>query len=236
MRKTDRPLVSVIVAVHNGARFLRLALESLRGQDYERVETIFIDDGSEDETPQIARDFPEIKYVRQANQGLAAARNAGLEHARGEFVAFLDADDVLPPNKLSIQVDYLSQHPEIACVLGRQEVMLEAGVERPSWLKRDLLFGDLDGIPLVSAVIRRSVLEQVGGFDASYRYAEDRDLFVRLREHGFRIVVLPDLVLYRRFHGSNMNFNRPGTHPLLRSLKAKLDRDRLPTRNESARE
>jgi glycosyltransferase involved in cell wall biosynthesis len=221
------PLVSVIVAVYNGARFLRPALESLLAQNYEPFETVFVDDGSEDETAEIAQSFPGIRYIRQTNQGLAAARNAGLELARGEFLAFLDADDLLPPNKLSVQVGYLCQHPEVGCVLGRQEIILEEGVEPPSWLSRDLLYGDVGGIPLGSAMIRRSILENLGGFDPSYLYAEDRDLFVRMRERGVEVAVLPDRVLYRRLHGSNMNFNRPSNHPLLRSLKAKLDRSRI---------
>jgi GT2 family glycosyltransferase len=80
-------------------------------------------------------------------------------------------------------------------------------------------------VPLVSAMLRTDVLRGVGGFDPSYRFAEDRDLFVRLREHGVRIKVIPEILLFRRFHGGNMNFrSRPDHHPLLRSLKAKIDR------------
>jgi GT2 family glycosyltransferase len=75
-------------------------------------------------------------------------------------------------------------------------------------------------------MIRRQAFDEIGGFDPSYRYAEDRDLFVRLREHGIEIAVLPDLVLYKRLHGANMTMNRPESHPLLRSLKEKLDRGR----------
>jgi hypothetical protein len=76
-------------------------------------------------------------------------------------------------------------------------------------------------------MIRTEVLRVVNGFDASYRFAEDRDLFVRLREHGVRIDVIPEVLLFRRFHGENMNFRlRSGKHPLLRSLKAKIDRER----------
>jgi GT2 family glycosyltransferase len=75
-------------------------------------------------------------------------------------------------------------------------------------------------------MVRRHVLEELGGFDPTYLYAEDRDLFVRMREHGVKIEVLRDVVLYKRLHGSNMTLNPPETHPLLRSLKEKLDRER----------
>jgi glycosyltransferase involved in cell wall biosynthesis len=221
------PLVTVIVAVHNGERFLRPALESLYAQDYEPFEVVFVDDGSTDGSAAIARAFPGIRYLYQQNQGLAAARNTGLAQAAGELVAYLDDDDLIPPHKLRRQTEYLTANPEVGCVLGRQQIMLEPGVEPPGWLTRDTLFGDLDGVPFVSAMIRTELLRGVGGFDPSYRFAEDRDLFVRLREHGVRIEVIPEVLLFRRFHGDNMNFrSRPAKHPLLRSLKAKIDRER----------
>lgn len=223
----SEPLVTVVVAVHDGERFLRESLDSLYAQEYESVDVVFVDDGSTDGSAEIAQSYEGLRYIHQENAGLAAARNTGLAHARGEFLAYLDDDDILMPQKLRIQVEHLVDHPEIGCVLGRQEIMLEPGVEAPDWLTRDTIYGDLDGIPLVSAMIRTEALRSVGGFDASYRFAEDRDLFVRLREHGIEIAVLPDIVLRRRFHGENMNFRmRPEKHPLLRSLKAKIDRER----------
>jgi glycosyltransferase involved in cell wall biosynthesis len=218
------PLVTVIVASHNGERFIREALESLFAQDFESFEVVFVDDGSTDRTGEIARSFP-VRYVHQQNMGLPAARNAGLAKAEAELIAFLDDDDVLPPTKLGIQSRYLLDHPGTGCVLGRQEWIVEDGVEPPQ-LKRDPIYGEPGGIQLVTAMIRRDVLEQVGGFDPSYRYAEDRDLFVRLREHGVEIAVLPEVVLHKRLHGANMTMNPPTTHPMLRSLHEKLERAR----------
>lgn len=221
------PLVTVVIAVHNGERYLRESLDSLYAQDYPHVDVVFIDDGSVDGSADIAKSYEGLRYIHQENAGLAAARNTGLANARGEFLAYLDDDDILMPYKLRIQVEHLVDHPDVGCVLGRQEIMLEPGVEPPEWLTRDTIYGDLDGIPLVSAMIRTDELRRVGGFDETYRFAEDRDLFVRLREHGVKIEVLPDVVLKRRFHGENMNFRlRPTKHPLLRSLKAKIDRER----------
>jgi glycosyltransferase involved in cell wall biosynthesis len=216
-------LVSVVVAAYNGERFLNETLESLFAQDYEPFEVVFVDDGSTDGTAEIAQSFP-VRYLRQENQGLPAARNAGLAVAKGELVAFLDDDDLLPPTKLSVQAAYLGEHPEVGCVLGRQEWIFD-GVGQPS-LPRDPIFDEVGGIQLVTAMIRRRVLDELGGFDPSYRYAEDRDLFIRMREHGVEIAVLPDLVLRKRLHGSNMTMNRPDTHPMLRSLREKLERER----------
>jgi len=217
------PRVTVIVAAYNGERFLKETLESVFAQDFESFEVVFVDDGSEDRTGEIAQSFP-VRYVRQPNQGLPAARNAGLAVARGDLVAFLDDDDVLPPTKLSAQVRYLDEHPETGCVLRRQEWIFD-GVEAPR-MARDPVFGELGGIQLVTAMIRRRVLEDLGGFDPSYRYAEDRDLFIRMREHGVGIAVLPEVVLHKRLHGSNMTMDPPPTHPMLRSLREKLERER----------
>ena len=217
------PRVTVIVAAYNGERFLKETLESVFAQDFDSFEVVFVDDGSEDRTREIAQSFA-VRYVRQANQGLPAARNAGLALARGDLVAFLDDDDVLPPTKLSTQVGYLDAHPETGCVLGRQEWIFD-GVDPPQ-MARDPIFGELGGIQLVTAMIRRHVLEELGGFDPSYRYAEDRDLFIRMRERGVEIAVLPEVVLHKRLHGSNMTMDPPTTHPMLRSLREKLERER----------
>jgi alpha-1,6-rhamnosyltransferase len=217
------PLVSLIVASYNGARFLRESLESAFAQSFPSFEVVFVDDGSEDGTGEIAQSFP-VQYIRQSNQGLPAARNAGLALAQGKYVAFLDDDDVLPPTKLEVQARYLDEHPAIGCVLGRQEWIFE-GME-PKQLPRDPVFDEVGGIQFVTAMIRREVLEDLGGFDPSYTYAEDRDLFIRLRERGIEIAVLPEVVLHKRLHGANMTMNAPTSHPLLRSLREKLARDR----------
>jgi glycosyltransferase involved in cell wall biosynthesis len=218
------PLVSVIVASFNGERFLHEALESLFAQDFASYEAVFVDDGSGDRTSEIARSFP-VRYLRQENKGLAAARNAGLAAAQGKLITFLDDDDVLVPTKLTRQATFLLEHPETGCVLGRQEWITEDATKSLR-MKRDPVFGDPGGIPMASMMIRRSVLEQLGGFDPSFSYAEDRDLLIRLREHGIDIAVLPDVILHRRLHDSNMILTQPEHHPLLRSIKGKLERER----------
>ena len=215
------PLVSVIVPVYNGERFVGAALESILAQDYQPIEVIVVDDGSADNSAEVARSFGGVQVLQQPNQGPAAARNAGLKVARGEFVAFVDSDDLLPPTKLSAQVTYLLAHPSVGVVLGRQE-----WIDPPPNLKRDPVYGELDGIPLTSALYRASILQRLGGYDASYRSHENMDLLFRLREFGSETAVLPDLVLYRRFHGGNLSHAPRTGDPRLRSLKAKLDRAR----------
>jgi glycosyltransferase involved in cell wall biosynthesis len=215
------PLVSVIVAVYNGERFLGATLESIFAQDYTPIEVIVVDDGSKDGSADIARSFEGVNLLRQANAGPAAARNAGLDKASGEFVAVVDADDVVPPDKLSVQISYLLDHPHVSCVLGRQE-----WIDPPTWLQRDAIYGELGGIPSSSAVLRADTLRQLDGYDPTFRTGEDMDLLIRMRERGLEIIVLPNVVQRRRFHGDNLSVVPGPPQQRLRSLKAKLDRSR----------
>ena len=215
------PLVSAIMPVYNGEAFLEAALDSLLAQDYEPFEVVVCDDGSTDRTTEILASRPEVHIVQQQNRGAAAARNAAIAASHGEFAAFFDADDLWPKNRVSLQVEYLTAHPEAGAVLGRQEWM-----SPPSWLARDAVYGDLDGIPLLSAMIRRRVFDELGGFDPSFRVAEDTDLLIRMRERNIEIAVLPVIILHRRFHGGNLTADRSAPNPIVRSLRAKLERAR----------
>ena len=161
------PSVSAIIPVYNGEQFLATALESVLAQDYVPFEIVVCDDGSTDSTPELLASYPTLTVVRQENLGAAAARNAAVAASAGELVAFFDADDEWPANRLTLQARYLVEHPEAGCVLGRQEWL-----NPPPWLTRDARFGDLDGIPLLSAMIRRSVFDELGGFDPSFRVAD----------------------------------------------------------------
>jgi glycosyltransferase involved in cell wall biosynthesis len=218
---TERPLVSVIMAAFQAEKFLEDAISSVLAQDYAPFEVVVCDDGSTDRTPEILAAHSELRTVRQPNSGAAAARNAAVAASSGELLAIFDADDLWPPNRLTVQADYLVQHPDVGCVLGRQE-----WINPPPWLTRDSVYGELDGIPLLSAMLRRSVFDAIGGFDESFTHSEDMDLLFRLREQGFPIEVLPDVVMFRRFHGANLTGSAPETSPLLRSLRQKLERER----------
>ena len=117
-----RPLVSAVMPVFNGEAFLVEALESLLAQDYEPFEVVVCDDGSTDGTADILRSYPTIRTVAQGNMGAAAARNAAIAVSRGTLVATFDADDHWPANRLTLQAEYLLEHPETGCVMGRQRV------------------------------------------------------------------------------------------------------------------
>ena len=103
---SDAPLVSVILPVYNGARFLAESLESAVAQTYPQIEIVMMDDGSKDESASIGQAFPRVLYFYQENGGIAAARNAAIALAHGELLAFLDHDDLWAPNKIELQVAY----------------------------------------------------------------------------------------------------------------------------------
>jgi alpha-1,6-rhamnosyltransferase len=218
---SQQPLVSVIMAAYNAEAYIAEALQSLVAQDWQRFEVIVVDDGSQDRTGDIVQSFPEVEYIRQENAGPSAARNAAFSRSKGEFVANFDADDVLPPTRLTLQATYLIEHPEVGCVFGRQEWM-----NAPPWMTRDAVYGDIDGIPLSSAMFRRDVLVEVGGYDTSFVHGEDMDVLIRMRERGIQYAVQPEIVLCRRFHETSLTGGRSFGAPLLRSLQAKLERER----------
>jgi glycosyltransferase involved in cell wall biosynthesis len=216
------PLVTAFMPVYNGEKYLASALESVLAQDYDPYEIVVCDDGSTDGTADILRSYPTVRTVRQDNRGAAAARNAAAAAAKGELLAAFDGDDLWPRNRLTLQAAFLLDHPDVGCVLGRQEWM-----NPPPWLGRDPVYGDLDGIPILSAMFRRTAFEAVGGFDESFSHSEDLDLLVRMRERGIRIEILSEVVLFRRYHGDQLTVNAPETPPLLRSLRQKVERSRL---------
>ncbi|MFL5920418.1 MAG: glycosyltransferase family 2 protein [Gaiellaceae bacterium] len=214
------PFVSVVMPVYNAEKFLPEALESVLAQDYAPFEVIVIDDGSTDGTAQVVERYPEVTCIRQENAGASAARNTGIAAATGEWVANVDGDDWVPSTKLTVQMGYVQQHPEVVCVLGRQE-----WIDPPPWLVRDPVYGELDGIPLNSMVARRDVLLELGGHDDAF--GGDLDVLVKMRENGYEYAVIPEIVVFRRYHGENLVASKPMTAPLpLISLKAKLDRER----------
>jgi glycosyltransferase involved in cell wall biosynthesis len=213
------PLVSVIMPVYNAEAFVAEALESVFAQQYSPLEVLVVNDGSHDRSGEIARSFDDVRYLEQENRGASEARNHAIRHASGEYIAFVDADDIVPPSKLDTQVGYLIEHPDVAATLGRQHWLQE-----PPDLARDQVWGDPDGIPLVSMVVRRDVVLDVGSLDE--KQGGDMDFLVRMRAAGHEFVVLPEIVLHRRYHGNNLVAGRNLVPLPPASLKAKLDRER----------
>ena len=212
-------LVSCVVPVHDGERFLGPALDSILAQTHREVEAIVVDDGSSDGTPEVIASYgTRIRSVRQENAGHASARNRGIEVARGTFLAFLDADDLWHPEKLARQLARFAERPELELCF--------------SWL-RNFTEGsdaveDVPGYTSVALLARRAVIERIGDFDPSLRHGNDRDWMLRAAEAGTVIELLPDVLVYRRLHGANRSLQlaEASRAEYLRIVKASLDRRR----------
>jgi glycosyltransferase involved in cell wall biosynthesis len=223
----EHPLVSVIIPVYNGARHIRAALESVFAQTYRAFEVIVVDDGSVDDSGVIAQSFPDVHYVRQTNQGVAAARNHGLEVAGGEFLAFLDQDDLWKPEKLKIQMDYLLSHPDLGYTLTQQQYFLDPGATLPAWFRKELFSTVHTGWVLGTLLVRRTAFEQVGNFATGYSAANDSDWFFRAKAAGIPMAVVPELLLLKRLHDANDSGRaKEVLSELLKVVKSSLDRQR----------
>ena len=220
-----KPFISIIIPTYNHARFLPEAVASVRQQQYDPLEIIVVDDGSTDGTAEIVARLPKpIRYFRQSNKGPASARNKGLLAASGDFVAFLDADDLWPPRKLELQIAFLCRRPQLGPVLGKIR-RIDTQEICESILGKDEALG---GINLGSGLFRKSVFDKVGLFDETLRYSEDHDWFLRARENGVSMAILSETTLFYRVHGRNMTRAKEAQgFQLARVLKKSLDRRRL---------
>jgi glycosyltransferase involved in cell wall biosynthesis len=217
------PLVSVIIPVYNGDQYLDDTLQSILSQNYAPVEIIVVDDGSTDKTADLVRAYDTIHYIYQHNQGPSSARNTGIAASQGEFVAFLDADDMWVPEKLSLQVGYLIQHPDVGFVYAYRRMILEKGIEVPPW------YIDKDHPALFAGalVARRNIFDNVGVFNPEYRFGENAEWLARAKDAGISMSVLPDTLLISRIHGQNLtNHSNAMRHGILKALKASIDRQR----------
>jgi glycosyltransferase involved in cell wall biosynthesis len=220
-------LVSVIIPAFNGERFLAEAIGSVFAQRYEPLEVIVVNDGSTDGTGVVAACFGgRVRYFLQPNRGPAAARNRGLREARGEVIAFNDADDVWATDKLRLQLDRLRRRPQVEVVLGRK---CYTRPEKTSDGRTVFVpfFEQETALNLNAGLFRRSAFERVGHFDEGLRYAEDWDWFMRARELGAPLLFHDEVVLYYRRHENNLtNQLEADKADKLKMLKRSLDRRR----------
>lgn len=204
-------LVSVIIPSYNHAPFLSDAIQSVMQQTYRSVEIIVIDDGSTDETEHVVTSYRSVRYVKQKNSGVTAARNAGLKLCSGSYVVFLDADDRLLSEAIEIGARSLMANPDCALTFGSFYMIDTEGRRRGlchplrqrKYGYRDFLEQNFIGNPGV-ALYRREPLVAVDGFDSANQAAGDYDLYLRLT-HAFPVACHTEPVLEYRRHGSNMS-------------------------------
>lgn len=212
--------VSAIIPVHNGEGFLAQALGSVLAQTAAALEIVVVDDGSTDGSARIVERFgDEVSYVHQSHGGPAAARNRGLERARGEVVAFLDADDLWSEDKLARQCGRLGADPGLDVVLGHtlfveEDQGADAGPISTGGPYPQFLLG--------GALVRRSAFARVGLFDESLSSCEDWDWFLRAHDMGVGMQMFPEVVLHYRRHGENLTRNPGHRSDLLRVIRKRL--------------
>jgi len=207
-----RPLVSVAIPCFNQARFLSDAIASARRQRYTPVEVLVIDDGSTDDSAKVAA-AAGVRLARQANAGPSAARNAGLEMARGEFIVFLDADDELLPDAVESGVELLQRNPSVSCVVRRCQIMDTERRPLPTvhtplgmpelyrvWLRRNFVWTP------GAAVFRTDAITAIGGFPVDFSAAADYAVYLTLARKAAVVFDAREVVRYRQ-HAGNMSFD-----------------------------
>jgi glycosyltransferase involved in cell wall biosynthesis len=203
--------VSIIIPAYNAEEYIAEAVESVLAQSFRDLECIVVDDGSIDRTGEIVRGFGErVRYIRQENAERSAARNRGIAEASGDYIGFLDADDILLPEKLKEQGAFLDAHPGYDVVYSRVAYFRDNGERRFYRVRRATPSGDIlpfliwsNFITMNSPLFRRGAVERVGGFNVSLCRYEDWDFLLRLALSGSRFGFLDSLHSLCRMHGGN---------------------------------
>ena len=237
---TNTGLVSVIVPCFNQGRFLADAIGSVLRQSYNRHEIIVVDDGSTDNSAEVATRFADVRLIRQNNAGLSAARNTGLKASKGTRIVFLDADDRLLPHALEIGTNRLDAHGDCAFAYGKYRVITEDG-RRIDCTPREysqeepyLRLLHTNYIGMQSAVMyRRQVFDVVGHFDQSLTACEDYDLYLRITR-DYPVYRHSETVAEYRQHDSNMS--RSSDLMLKQSLSVLRSQWKYARGNKRARE
>lgn len=210
------PQVSAIIPCYNSSAWIRESVASALGQSYPNLELIVVDDGSQDSTLEILREFHgKVQVLQREHTGIGAARNAGMEAASGEYLAFLDSDDVWQPEKIFRQVEFMANHPECCMLYTDAEEFRGSEIDPKSFFCKfpSLASGSniveamvLDwAVPLTSTVmVRRAFLQENGiRFHPTASCAEDLSMFVEIAVHGGAISGLKEHLVRRRLHGQN---------------------------------
>ena len=216
--------VSLIIPCFDAEPYIEAAVNSALTQGRPPDEIIVVDDGSNDHSESLARQIGQsVRVVRQAHLGISAARNRGLAESTGDLVAFLDADDLWPPNSLDLRLGILLKDHRLAYAFGGIETFdHETGA-----MALEGMAGRLPGALLV----RREVFDRIGGFDTGLRTGEFIDWVSRADAAGCRSAAVPDIVLRRRIHANNITRDKPSLYQdYLMVLRRKIARGRTPMR------
>ena len=226
---TGAPLVSCVIPVFNGERHVREAIDSVLAQTHRPIEIVVVDDGSTDGTADAVRLYgDQVRYAHQANAGPPAARNHGLALARGDFVAFLDADDRWLPEKLAVQLARFAERPELDCCVTHARLFWTDALRAEEALFRAQGRIEQPGLAGTTMIARRRAFAAIGGFDTAQKHVATVTWFARARDAGLAVETLPDVLALRRMHEGNLSRQERGdSHDeFLLMFKRTLDRRR----------
>ncbi len=230
----ENATISIIIPVFNAERYLAEAIESVLMQAVKPLEIFVVNDGSTDESEKVAKRFAnDVHYILQENKGASAARNRGINLAKGSLLAFLDADDVWTAHKLELQLKVLKNNPELDMVFGTVEqfVSPELDAENRNSLRSELK--KMPGYHVGTMLIKRESFQQVGLFREDLQLAEFIDWFNRAEDMKLHYKVLPEVVMKRRIHTTNQGlYKRQHMKDYARVLKATLDRRRAENKHQ----
>lgn len=221
-------LISVVMPVFNGETYIVEAVESVLSQSTFRFDLIIVDDGSTDHTASIACKFgPLIRYCYQMHSGISAARNKGVQMAQGDFLAFLDADDLWTKNKTNLQWKAFEKEPELDMVFGNVRQFISPDLSEDEKANINIPVETLAGQVPGSMLIRKKSFLRVGLFKEELKLGEFIDWYARAVELNLKSIMLPDIVLERRIHKTNTGIlQRNQRSGYVHALKAALDRRR----------
>lgn len=223
------PTISVIIPAYNAERYLDQALDSVLCQTFQDFECIVVDDGSTDSTPQIVARRERVVGLRQDNQGASAARNTGIHASRGEFLTFLDADDLWYPERLKIQLEFHRRRPEIDYSHVELEEQIEGGIQVPHWaLVRQKKAGSRHPLAPGGLMIRRSAMIRLGGYNAEFRVGEITEWLTRARAAGLREERIDQTLGVVRIHRHNTRYDQDKMRAfVLKALHQSIRRKRV---------
>jgi glycosyltransferase involved in cell wall biosynthesis len=223
----ETPTISVLIPARDGAAFLAEAIGSALSQTLRPAEVIVVDDGSQDDTGEVAARFgSEIVFVRQDPAGSGAARNRAVDASTGNLLAFLDADDVFVADRLERQATVLDRDPAVEAVFGRVSEFIEGEARHAGTALRPPR-SDVPSHLATAMLIRRAAFERVGRFEVDQDVNVTVEWYARAMHAGLRSVMLDDLVLRRRLHAANLGMKRwDSGHQLVRIARESLERRR----------
>jgi glycosyltransferase involved in cell wall biosynthesis len=226
---TEQPLISVIIPVYNCDRYLSEAIESVLAQTYRPLEILIIDDGSTDKSAEIAKNFiPSVKYYYQPNSGSCSSPlNYGINLSEGNFLAFLDSDDLWLKDKLMLQFQCFVKNPHLDIIFGHVQQFISPELDTVIRQRFEIPKEIRPGIHKGTMLIKKKSFLNVGYFNSDWQRVEFIDWYIQAKELNLEIMIIPDIILKRRIHQTNTGLmKKDHRNEYVQIIKQALDQKR----------